>query len=239
MLGLICPGGWEEFFRFIGEPYAKPMWPLSDDRKIFEVLIPKLKAASEKFDMVPCPQHKQFGPQEWGSSEGETENRLPGKTEAYFLKNAEGPAFEVGGTVCRPLCTTEESGGKFSIGCIESSSHYHAHGIFAKEGQCLRFDNAHHAFMVAEGSVEFHLDSSAPSKLGASEVIYVPKGTAFRFRATSRFSKMYAFASGGGLVEVLCSLGKEYKAPILPGDAESADVEALEALGPRFGFSVW
>lgn len=62
-LGLIVPGGWEEFFRFIGEPYAGPMYPLSDDRNPFLVLLPKLKAAAAKFDMVPMPRYPQFDPQ--------------------------------------------------------------------------------------------------------------------------------------------------------------------------------
>ncbi|KAK5138470.1 hypothetical protein LTR08_000056 [Meristemomyces frigidus] len=236
MVGLIAPGGWEEFFRFIGEPYSGPMWPMDDNRKVFEVLIPKLKAAAEQFDMVPLPQHKQFGPQEWE----ESENHLPGQLEPYFLKNASGPAYEVGGTVCRPLITTAESSGKFSIGSIEGSSHFHEQSIFAKDQQRLRFDNVHHAFQVAEGRVEFQLDgSTAPSKLAAGELIYVPKGTAFRFRHTSRFGKMYAFASGGGLVEALCKLGKSHVSPILPEKAEEfVDVGALERLQPELGFTI-
>lgn len=237
MVGLIVPGGWEEFFRFIGEPYSGPQWPVDDKRNLFEVLIPKLKAAAEKFDMVPLPQHKQFGPQEWQADE----NRLPGKMEPYFLKNASGPAFEVGGTVVRPLITTAESGGKFSIGSIESSSHYHAHSLFATEKQCLRFDNVHHAFQVVDGSVSFHLDGSiAPSKLAAGELIYVPKGTAFRFQATSRVSKMYSFASGAGLTEVLCKLGKVYGETVLPEEKNvgKVDAGALERLGPEFGFTI-
>ena len=115
MVGLIVPGGWEEFFRFIGEPYDGPLWPLDDQRNVFEVLIPKLKAAAEQFDMIPLPQHKQFGPSPWK----ETENKLPGKLEPYFLKNATGPAYLAGGTVVRPLITTAESDGKFVIGSIE------------------------------------------------------------------------------------------------------------------------
>ncbi|KAK4544585.1 hypothetical protein LTR36_004157 [Oleoguttula mirabilis] len=237
MIGLIVPGGWEEFFRFIGEPYSGPMWPMEDNRKIYEVLIPKLKAAAEKFDMVPLPQHKQFAPQDWQDDE----NRLPGKLEPYFLKNATGPAYEVGGTVVRPLATTAETDGKFSIGSIEASSHYHQHSVFAKEKQCLRFDNVHHAFQVVSGSVEFHLDSSAPSKLAAGELIYVPKGTAFRFQATSRASKMYAFASGGGVTELLIKLGKEHSSTILPEPEKvgGCDVAALERLQPEFGFTIW
>ena len=235
MVGLIVPGGWEEFFRFIGEPYSGPMWPVNDERKIWEVLIPKLKAAAEKFDMVPLPQHKQFDPQEWEASE----NTLPGKTEPYFLKNASGPAYEVGGTVCRPLITTAESNGKFSMGGIEGSSHHHEQSIFALDSKSLKFDDVHHAFQVVDGSVEFHLDGAlVPSKLAAGELVYVPTGTTFRFKHTSRVSKMYAFASGGGVVELLSKLGKSHSTTVLPEKAEDHDVEALERLQKDLGFTV-
>jgi len=235
MVGLIVPGGWEEFFRSIGEPYDGPMWPMDDTRNVFEVLIPKLKAAAEKHDMVPLPQHKQFAPQEWTGEE----NKLPGKLEPYFLKNATGPAYDVGGTVCRPLATIKETDGRFSMGSVELSSQHHQHSIFAKENSSLRFDKAQHAFQVMTGSVEFQLDSYAPSKIHAGEMIYVPKGTAFRYQATSRFSKMYVFASGPSIVEVLCKLGKEHKTTILPEKAEDSDTAALEALQPELGFTSW
>ncbi|KAI7261655.1 cupin domain-containing protein [Hortaea werneckii] len=235
MMGLIVPGGWEEFFRFIGEPYQGPMWPMQDERDFFETLLPRLKRAAEKFDMVPCPQKESFGPQEWSGAE----NVLPGKLEPYFLKSGTGPAYEVGGTVCRPVCTTKESGGRFSLGSIESSKLFHAMGIFAKAGQTVRFDKVHHAFYVDMGSVTFHLDGTAPTKLSVGEMLYVPKGTAFRFETVSRFSRLYAFASGDGLVEVLCRLGREHTTSVLPETAEKCDVGALEALGPECAFTVW
>ncbi|KAI7363603.1 cupin domain-containing protein [Hortaea werneckii] len=235
MMGLIVPGGWEEFFRVIGEPYQGPMWPMQDDRDFFQTLLPRLKLAAEKFDMVPCPQKESFGPQEWTGEE----NVLPGKLEPYFLKSGTGPAYEFGGTVCRPVCTTKESDGRFSLGSIESSKLFHAAGIFAKPGQTVRFDKVHHAFYVDTGSVTFHLEGTAPTKLSVGEMLYVPKGTAFRFETVSRFSKMYAFASGDGLVEVLCRMGREHKTSLLPETAEKCDVSVLEALGPEYAFTVW
>ncbi|TKA24868.1 hypothetical protein B0A50_06597 [Salinomyces thailandicus] len=232
--GLIVPGGWEEFFRFIGEPYHGPMWPMHDERDVTKVLLPRLKAAAEKFDMVPLPQKEQFGPQEWSGEE----NKLPGKLEPYFLRAGTGPAYEVGGTVCRPLCTSRETRGRFSIASIESSRDFCAQGIFAQERRTVRFERVHHAFQVGQGSVMFQLGSSAPTQLSAGELVYVPKGTAYRFETTSRFSQMYAFTSGGGLGEVLCRIGAEHNTAILPEKAGDFDVSALEALGPDFEFTV-
>ncbi|KAK3671570.1 hypothetical protein LTR78_008492 [Recurvomyces mirabilis] len=229
--GLIVPGGWEEFFRFIGEPYSGPMWPMQDERNFFEVLLPRLKQAAEQFDMVPCPQHKQFEPQAWQSGD----NRLPGIPEPYFLKNATGPAYEVGGTVSRPLVTTAESYGKFAIGSIEASCQHQEASIFAGKEKSIRFDAVHHAFMVTQGAVEFHLESHTSSNLSAGDVIYVPKGTNFRFSTMSRFSKMYAFANGGGVVELLSRLGQKHSLPILSDNVSKVDHEVLVKLQQDHG----
>ncbi|KAK4554089.1 hypothetical protein LTR86_008930 [Recurvomyces mirabilis] len=230
--GLIVPGGWEEFFRFIGEPYSGPMWPMQDDRNFFEVLLPRLKQAAEQFDMVPCPQHKHFEPQAWQISD----HRLPGQPEPYFLKNATGPAYEVGGVVCRPLVTTAESYGKFAIGSIEASRQHQQSSMFADSGKSFCFDAVHHAFMVVQGAFKFQLESSTSSALSTEDVIYVPRGTRFRFEATSRFAKMYAFANGGGLVELLSQLGQKHDLPILSDSASQVDYEALARLQQSCGF---
>lgn len=225
MMGLIVPGGWEEFFRFIGEPYSGPMWPVDDNRNFFEVLLPKLKAAAEQFDMVPCPQQEHFDPQPWSDDE----NQLPGKPVPYFLKNATGPAYILGGMVCRPLITTAEANGRFAIGCIEGSSQHHASGIFAGEYEHAMFEEVHQAFHVVEGSVEFKIDG-ANSKLHSGELVYVPKATPFRFEITSRFVKMYVYGNGGGLVEFLQEHGRAHDSVVLPEKAEPCSTEVLRQL---------
>lgn len=233
MVGLIVPGGWEEFFRFIGEPYAGPLWPMDDQRNLFEVLIPKLKAAAEQFDMVPQPHLKQFGPQPWQGDE----NKLPGKLEPYFLKAGTGPAYVAGGTVCRPLITTAESNGKFSIGNIEGSSHHHESSIFASSRK-LKFSNTHHAFQVVEGAVEFTLGSSESTVLHAGELIYVPSGTELNIRVRSRYASMYAFASGKGLVELLNQVGQPFDQPIPPEQASNVSTDSVKALEGNIGFTL-
>ncbi|KAK4947788.1 hypothetical protein LTR10_013296 [Elasticomyces elasticus] len=184
-VGLIVPGGWEEFFRFIGEPYDGPMFPLEDDRNVFEVLIPKLKAASEKFDMIPVrdPKLAEIKPQTW--SEGK-DNALPGGLKPYFLRAGTGPKFLVGGLVVSPLATGAESGGRFSIGSIEGSSWHEESALTNK----FTFDDVHHAFQVADGSVTFSLDDTETT-LNVGETIYVPRGRAFSITLESRAGKPF------------------------------------------------
>lgn len=234
MVGLIVPGGWEEFFRFVGEPYSGPHWPMDDKRNIFEVLIPKLKAAAEKFDMIPLPQHKQFPPSAWEDND----STLPGKLEPYFLKAGSGPAWLAGGSVVRPLITTAESGGKFAIGSIEGTSHHASAEIFS-EGRRVTFPQTHHAFQVSEGAVEFTLGDSPPTRLHAGEIIYVPRSTTFHYQIRSRYAKFYAFASGKGIVELLAGVGEKYESPIPPEKVEKhVNGEKLKTSGKKVGCEI-
>lgn len=232
MVGLIVPGGWEEFFRFIGEPYDGATWPTEDPRNFFEVLLPKLKAAAEKFDMIPCPQHVACQPREWTAKD----SRLPGSLKPYFLQNGSGPAYVMGGTVLRPLITTAESDGKFSIASLEGSSNASMQtSLFANSGRRLKFSGVHHAFQVVEGALSFTIGSRRPSRVCAGELVYVPKDTEFTLEFASRYAKVYVFVNGRGLVGLLQDLGETFKQPMLPEQAIPWDETSLESVGSAVG----
>lgn len=205
------------------------MWPLEDDRNFFEVLLPKLKAAAEKFDMVPQPQLKSFEPQTWQAND----NILPEGKEPYFLKHAKGPAYIAEGTLVRPLVTTKQSGGNFAIGSIESSG-MHRSALF-QSASSIQF-SIHHAFQVVEGKVHFTVGEDE-SELTQWETLFVPANTPFSFETVGHASKMYAFASGGGVVELLCKIGQEYKHPILPEKEVMCRVE-VSTLSKELGFVI-
>ncbi|KAI1613943.1 RmlC-like cupin domain-containing protein [Exophiala viscosa] len=222
-VGLIVPGGWEEFFRFIGESYDGPLFPLEDDRNVFEVLIPKLKAASEKFDMIPVrdPKLAEIKPQAW--NEGE-DNVLPNGLQPYFLRAGTGPRFLLGGMVVSPLATAAESGGRFSIGSIEGSS-WHESSPLSKN---FVFDDVHHAFQVADGSVTFTLDETEVATLNVGETIYVPRGRAFSLAIESRYARVYVFISGRGILDVLTGAGKPFYQSVPPEKSEPWEKASLE-----------
>jgi len=229
-IGLIVPGGWEEFFRFIGESYSGPLFPLSDDRNVFEVLMPKLKAAAEKFDMIPQPHHPPFDPQPWESDD----NSLPNGLEPYFLKNGSGPKFMVSGTLCRPLATPTQSAGRFSVASIEGSS-YHKTSLLG-EGHTISFKDTHHCFQISEGSMKFEVDG-AQAHLATGETLFVPSGSKFKFWYVSRFAKAYVFSNGGGLVEIMTKLGEHYEPPLIPEDAPCFDRSKLSDIQAAVGFT--
>jgi len=159
-LGLIVPGGWEEFFRFIGDPYQGPMWPNEDERNVFEVLIPRLQQAKDKYDHVPLPDHPYFEPQPWDPV---TDVALPGIYTPYFFKGGAGPRYTFAGMVVSPLIITAESDGVFAVGSIEGSS-YHQQNPLAKG---VTFFLSHHCFYLVDGTLELELSGGGmPSSLG-------------------------------------------------------------------------
>ena len=230
-LGLIVPGGWEEFFRVIGDPYDGPLFPLVDERNPFEVLIPRLKKAAQELDMVPVPMHPKFDPQPWVGDE----SVLPAGLEPYFLKSGSGPKYLVGGTVIAPLALMQQSGGKFAIGKVEGSAR-HGSTIFG-DGKTIKFESTHHCFQVAEGTVKFTIEGTS-GNLSAMETVYIPAGKEFSFEVMSNFGSAYVFANGGGIVELLVKLGKEYKRPLIPEKPEEFDRLDLSSLEGTLAFTM-
>jgi mannose-6-phosphate isomerase-like protein (cupin superfamily) len=234
-LGLIIPGGWEEFFRFIGEPYTGPLFPTNDKRNPFEVLIPKLMAATEKFDMVPVREKASYDPQPWDGSE----NVLPGTCErgGYFLKADSGPKYIAGGAIVTPLATRKETSGKFSCYSIEASSLHSDKGF----KETLKFSETHHAVQTVEGVMGIIIDGEVV-KASAGETIFIPAGTGFKFVAESKFAKMYVFANGGGIGEALQTVGEHCTSSMVPEEKDlkpwdSIASKALKALEKELGFS--
>ena len=215
------PGGWEEFFRFIADPYSGPMWPLKDDQDIFKVLIPRLQAAQDKYDYVGCPDVPYFPPQPWKDG---ADNKLPGKKEAYFLKHNTGPAYLVEGAIVRPLVTTKESEGRFAVASIEASS-WHKNLLLKTN---MSFESVHHAFHVLDGTYEITVDGSS-LELGAHQTVYVPPKTPFHLAPTSRYARVYVFASGAGLIELLRDVGEETKTKMVGEQDNSLDSSKLHA----------
>jgi quercetin dioxygenase-like cupin family protein len=194
--------------------------PLSDDRNPFEVLIPKLKAASEQFDLVPLPHHPPFDPQQWPA---DGDNALPDAVQPYFLRSGSGPKYILGSTLCRPLITRTQSAGKFSIASIEGSSHYTSP---LQQHKSITFRDVHHCVHVSDGYVDFTVEGSR-TRLAVGETLYIPSGTPFSFQFASKLAKAYFFCNGGGLSELLCRAGREYTPPLIPGKEMESDASEL------------
>jgi quercetin dioxygenase-like cupin family protein len=189
-------------------------------------------AATEKFDMIPVRGKAQFDPQPWDG----TETKLPGVCEngGYFLKANAGEKFAVGGTVVKPLATRKETNGKFSVYCVEGSS------LSSKKGLDipLKFEDTHHAIYTATGVVKTVIDGIETTST-SGETTFVPAGTSWRFAAKSAYAKMYIFANGGGIGEVLASVATKYELAGVPQLREEVtwDEKKIKSLESKLKFT--
>lgn len=182
--------------------------------------------------MVPCREKPHFEPQPWDES---TDSSLPGTCArgGYFLRADAGKRHVVGGTVIRPLATRAETDDRFSVYELLSSSLHSSEGFTTP----LTFKETHHAIYVVDGTLTLSISGST-SVASAGETMFVPAGTSWKVDAESRFAKSYVFANGGGIGEVLSSVGEAYESPGVPDDAVSFDEGKLKGLEGTLGFSV-
>jgi mannose-6-phosphate isomerase-like protein (cupin superfamily) len=188
-------------------------------------------AATEKFDMIPVREKAQFDPQPWDG----TENKLPGVCEngGYYLKEGTGEKWAVGGTVVRPMATRKETNGRFSIYSLEGSSLHTGKGL----STAVEFKETHHAIYTVDGVVKLIIDGSEV-KTTVGETTFVPAGTKWSFEAESVYARAYVFANGGGIGEILQSLGSKYEFPSVPADAAAWDESKLKTLETELKFAV-
>jgi hypothetical protein len=229
-LSLIVPGGWEDFFRVIGESYSGPLFRIDDDRSFSEVLEPRIHEAAKTFDVIRTPDHPYADPQPWDKEK----DTLPGSLKPYFLRAGTGPRYLIGGLVCSPLSGIAESAGRFELGCIEGSA-WHEPSILSKH---LSFDTVHHAFSVVEGVIEILLEKERVARVNTGETAYVPPGMLFSVKIVSRYAKAYIWTSGAGLVGVLSEIGSLYKHTVPPEQAGPWDRAALTALQKKVAMNV-
>ncbi|KKY28265.1 putative cupin domain protein [Diplodia seriata] len=252
-IGLIVPGGWEEFFRIIGEPYlsnTSALFPVDDPRDPRAVLVPKLIEAAEKCDMVPVRDHAAVEIQPWGNGDDE---RLPDGVEPYFLRADAGPKWLLDDSaVARPLVTTVQSGGRFSVVGLEGGGGggdgHHRRSVFSEVGGMLRWERVHHCFVVVHGRVGFRVGKGGEGaeeeeeevRLAADDTIFVPAGEGFSFEFESAFAQMYVFANGGGVAELVMAVGRRMEAPGSVPEKPMAEwrAEQVTALAGERGFVV-
>ncbi|KAK9447915.1 RmlC-like cupin domain-containing protein [Limtongia smithiae] len=231
-IGLIVPGNWIDFFRFVGEPYAGCLFPTSDARNPMETIVPKIIAASEKFDMVPVRDHPFVAPQPW--KEGE-DISIPDGVEPYFLRAYSGQKWILGGILDRPLITETQSNGRFSIASIQGSV---KHKSLLRQASAIKFDKVHHCILVVEGRLDLEIEGTKVV-VAAQELAYIPSKTAFSLGFGSSHAQAYIFANGGGIEKIIRTLGTTYEPHTIPDEPVGEHtVEMLRALGQEQGFTI-
>ncbi|KAJ5925647.1 hypothetical protein N7454_008286 [Penicillium verhagenii] len=223
--GLITPGDWVDFFRYVSEPYDGILCPETDSRDIKSLLIPKVMAAKGKFDVVFQPHHQPPELGEWTKDD----EKLPEGSEGYFLRANTGPRWMLGGVMSRPFVTTKQSSGVCAISSIESSKDY---GVTALS-KFMTFNKVDHCFCVMEGALKVRLEGSGETIFREGETVVIPAGQAFALDFVSKYVKVHSFADGDGIETLIHELGKPVEGVVLPDQAPEWDPSQLASVAER------
>ncbi|OIW26640.1 cupin domain-containing protein [Coniochaeta ligniaria NRRL 30616] len=236
-LGLIAPGDWIDFFRYIAEPFDGNILPEFDGRDLASILIPKVMAAKDQFDVnFVRPGSGEYTPPEVGEWL-DSENVLPGPGEPYFLRANTGPRWLLGGVLVRPFINASQCGGRFGIASIEGS------GAYSKDssplGRSLAFPTVDHCFVVFEGVLEVKLEGEEGwSAVREGQTLVVAAGQGFALGFGSRYVRAVLFTNGCGIEELIQTAGEPFEGFVLPDEPGSWDEgRFLEAAG-RLGVLV-
>jgi hypothetical protein len=209
--GLVAPGDWVDFFRYVGETYDGVIVPENDDRDLKSMLIPKLMASKDRFDVH---FERDYQPPHVGPWE-DSENQLPAPGQPYFLRANTGPRWILGSVLSRPFIHADQSGGKFAISSIESSNVYDTPQ--RSLARWLTFAEVDHCFCVQEGLLRVRLQSSDSwNEVREGQTLVVAAGETFSIDFCSRFVRVWSFTNGSGIEELIRKAGENYDGFVIP-----------------------
>ena len=232
-LGLVAPGDWVDFFRYVGETYGGIVVPENDNRNLASLLIPKMMAAKDRFDVH---FERNYQPPQVGDWL-ETENALPGALEPYFLRANTGPRWMLGGVMSRPFINASQCAGKFAISSIESSNQYAPEA--SPFSRWFTFPTVDHCFCVQEGLLKVSLQGEEGStEVREGQTLVISAGQAFKLEFASRYVRAITFTNGEGLEHLIHTAGQSLAGFVLPDEAGACDEGKLQAVCGELGVTV-
>ncbi|PYH95317.1 RmlC-like cupin [Aspergillus ellipticus CBS 707.79] len=220
--GVVTPGDWVDFFRYVSERYDGILVPENDDRDLKSLLIPKVMAAKQDFDVV---FERNYQPPELGEWTRDDEV-LPESPQPFFLRANTGPKWMLGGVMSRPFLTTAQSSGVCAISSIESSSTY-GETLLSKY---MTFRSVDHCLCVLEGTLTVRLKGSPDATFREGETVVIPAGQAFALGFASRYVRVWSFTDGDGIETLIHRLGQRCDGAVLPDQAPEWDTDDVESV---------
>ncbi|KAB8255400.1 RmlC-like cupin [Aspergillus pseudonomiae] len=208
LYGLITPGDWVDFFRHVSEPYEGLLVPESDDRDLKSLLIPKVMAAKEKFDVVFQPNYQPPDLGDWTKYD----ERLPDSSQPFYLRANTGPRWMLGGVMSRPFITTTQSNGVCAISSIESSNQYSPSLL----SEYMTFHDVDHCLCIQEGTLIVRLKGLPDVVFREGETVVIPAGQTFALAFGSKYVRVWSFTDGDGIESLVHRLGTPFEGVVLP-----------------------
>ncbi|KAL6703584.1 hypothetical protein ACN47E_009529 [Coniothyrium glycines] len=223
-VGLVTPGRWVDFFRFVSEAYDGVVADEYDPRNPRDTFVPRMKEIKEKYDVIFQPQYVGAEVQEWTKDD----EKIPDEQKAYYLKANKGPRFLLGGILSKPFITTKQSvgpTGNFAITSIESSNR-HTSTVLSKP---FTFEKVHQVYHVLDGAISLTRSGGAPTLVRAGESAFIPAGTEIALEFVDRFVRFWSYSSGDGLEALVSQAGGAYEGSIVPepNQAHKVDLERV------------
>ncbi|KAK8059146.1 Quercetin 2-3-dioxygenase [Apiospora saccharicola] len=223
-LGLVAPGDWIDFFRYVAETYEGVVVPEHDDRDLKSLLMQKMMATKDRAG----GDYQPPAVGEWLDSE----NQLAGPGEPYFLRANTGPRWLLGGVMSRPFILADQCAGKFAISSIESSHVYSNASKQQPLARWLTFADVDHCFCVQEGLLRVRLRSGDGgwSEIREGQTLVVAAGETFMLDFGSRYVRVWSFTNGRGIEDLVRVAGSPCSSFVLPeSPAPWEEAEFLQA----------
>jgi mannose-6-phosphate isomerase-like protein (cupin superfamily) len=220
-MGLVAPGDWIDFFRYVGETYAGLISPEFDSRNIREHLMGRMMKADRDYDVNFVRDYK---PPEVGEFDAE-DSKIPEGCAPYYLRANTGPRWLAGGVMSRPFCTTAQTTGKFAMTSLESSKEY-GESILSRY---MTFPHVDHCFSCQEGALVVKMKNGGEYTVREGETAVIPAGQGFALGFASKYVRVWTFTSGDGVEAVIHKAGGPYEGFVLPDAAQAFDQQRLES----------
>jgi mannose-6-phosphate isomerase-like protein (cupin superfamily) len=230
--GLVTPGAWLDFFRFVGEAYEGVMTDEFDDRSFFQRLQPKFGEIREKYDVVFQPGYVGAEPSDWS----EKDQVIPETTQAYYLRANTGPRHLLGGVLSRPFITPKQCDGKFAITSIESSAKYSEQSVLSKP---FALEKVHQVWCVLDGSIEVIIgENGEPNRVEAGETAFIPAGQTIKLKFATNYVRFWSYSSGDGLESFISRAGGAYEGVIIPEKPREVDLEKVKEAAQQIDMTI-
>ncbi|KAK2599719.1 hypothetical protein N8I77_011451 [Diaporthe amygdali] len=232
-VGLVTPGHWVDFFRFVTEKYDGVIGDDFDRRNTMQFMFSEIQEIKEKYDVVFQPDIQGAEVSDWSDED----SRLPDTAEPteYFLRANTGPRYLLEGIMARPFITTKQSAGQFAITSVESSNRL-KNSILSKP---FVFEKVHQVYHVIDGAVIIRAYGQAIGDLvRAAETVFIPAGKEVSLDFVDRYVRFWSFASGDGLEPLAAGAGNAFEGSIVPDQVAPFDISRIHQVAENLGIKI-
>ncbi|ABF44213.1 quercetin 2,3-dioxygenase [Deinococcus geothermalis] len=198
-VGMITPGGWEEFFVFTSNPYGGPAFPPVDTTSPpFERLgrAQDLHDVSFRRDLTPFPAQTD-----------RTDETLPEREQAYFLKADTGERHVMLGQICTVLAGGPQTSGALGMAMIEGPRGAKMPAHVHRE--------THEVLYVLGGRLRVTLDG-AETVAYPGDCVNIPAGCVHSYVLEGRSTRFLTMNAKAGIDALFAVAGEPWPYPVFP-----------------------